>query len=292
MTLTISFLTPTVLYQSSDFCLSDPITRETIVDRGQKSVMVTHFDWSALVAFAGVARTKQIDVGKWLGDQVVHLPKGANLHTVIERLLAADSWLGRVPLEWRALTFSVLAFDGARQSFTLITNVDHLSGVRDVVPSARLRVERSQPSRPKVFVAGAMDLPRPVRRRLEHLSEKPPVAVSRAIAESNAQASDHLGGRLVSRSCVVSYLERSGRGVTMPFGTEVESQDFLPAEIEALFAHQGVNLVPKLDDDGQPMPIKLVQMASQRSADETMTLMELQARIDGVPEPDPAKGRP
>ncbi|MBI3750549.1 MAG: hypothetical protein HY263_02680, partial [Chloroflexi bacterium] len=281
MTLTISLVTPDTLYQSSDFCLTDPITGEPIIDRGHKSAHVTHFDWAALVAFAGIARTTQVDVSTWLGDQILSLSREATVATLISRLSAAGEWLRPLPLEHRAITFSVLAFERGQPSLTIVTNVDRLSGIHDPMPSRDLRVETTRPSRPKVFVTGYVNpFPRQGRRQLEHLSGKSPDRVSRALAEVNARASDALLGKFVSRSCAVSYLERSGRGVTVPFGIDEEQTDFVPIELEAALRSRGVKLTHKLDEHGNPLPIKMVQMATQRTGETMLNLMELQAGIE------------
>lgn len=286
VTLTISFLTQSTVYQSADFRLTGP-SGQLMDERGHKSVHLTRFGWSALVSYAGVARTANVDVATWLGDLVVDIPPNAPFSELIDRLRGADSWLSTIRLSSRAHTFSVVAFDQGTPTLTLVTNIDNLVGQRLSAASARLSVQTARPRLPKVFIAGVPNpFPRQERRLLERMADLPPDRVSSSLAAMNRRASQALSGNYVSPSCLVSYLEANGRGVSMPFGTAGESQDFLPPDIAAMMQKQGLRLVPKAGPDGKPLPLKLVQMASQRRGDITATVMEITPseieRLDGT----------
>lgn len=289
MTLNISFVTPKALYQSSDFRLTNPVTGERILRRGHKSVLVNRFDWSALVCFMGIAHTGRLDTSDWLGRTVNDVPQGAPISALIDRLLSADAWLQNVRQEIRAHTFSVVANDSPRPSLTIVTSIDNLHAPRDSTVASRLRTQTVRPTSPRVFFTGTpIPYGRNERRALERLAKGDTKEVSTAIASINKRASQALGDRFVSEACVVSFLEPSGRGVSVPYGVENDADDFMPRDVADLMQRHGVTFPRKLGADGQPMPVKMVQMATQRGSGAGMTVMEL----SGVTEPTVASTPP
>lgn len=70
MTLNLTVVTPTRIYQSADYRLYDIGTRVCADFRTQKLLLVNAGNWSATIAFAGIGRVGSIDVREWLVDRV------------------------------------------------------------------------------------------------------------------------------------------------------------------------------------------------------------------------------
>jgi hypothetical protein len=286
VTLNITLISQRAIYQSADFLLSDGTTGAPLTERGHKSVLVNRLDWSALVCYAGVARAPHVDVARWLGGLVLAIPNDAPFAQLLDSLTTADAWLSSIPLQHRAHTFSVAAFDGDRPSMSLVTNCEHLTGSRATPPAARVYVETIHPTGPKLYAVGVPNpFPRHERRLMERSTRRAPDEVSKMLAAMNRRVSAALSGKYVGASCTVSYLEPTGRGVTVAFGVKAESADFMPPDIAALLRAQGISLKPRVID-GVPQPIQLVQMATNRDGDRMDTLMEIQGLIDD-PNDDP-----
>ena len=73
VTLNITVATRRCIYQSADFRLLDLTTGETSDFETQKIVLVNTFAWTATVCFAGVGRTRNVDVAEWLADLVASI---------------------------------------------------------------------------------------------------------------------------------------------------------------------------------------------------------------------------
>src|SRR6266567_1281935 len=72
MTLNITVLTPTIIYQSADFRITDFDTRKASNDPSPKTVTITFWSWMGFITYTGVGRWRGRDVSslivEWLTD--------------------------------------------------------------------------------------------------------------------------------------------------------------------------------------------------------------------------------
>jgi hypothetical protein len=92
MTLNVTVLTPTIIYQSADFRLADFDTGKLITDQSPKTVTLIFQSWNGFVTYTGVGRWRDRDISdrvtEWLTgsanltmDEVAHIleTKGTEL---------------------------------------------------------------------------------------------------------------------------------------------------------------------------------------------------------------------
>jgi Tfp pilus assembly protein PilF len=227
-------------------------------DHGQR------FDWTALVAFCGLAQThprKQVWVADWMAERVTALTMDAGISDLISALCSADEWLARFPRsDIRAISFSVAGFVGIRPFFTLISNFEslHRAPQRDrLKTSDRLQAETVRPSRPAIRLAGR---PNAVRRQDKWLmlaaarAGVPPERMYEVITRVNRRAS--IRDRTIGRACHVSHVTLTGEWGGRVDGWPAD-REYMPAFVD-LF---GLRLRPALDEHGNAKPIQLRGMS-------------------------------
>jgi hypothetical protein len=167
MTLNITIATPRAIYQCADYRLFDLDTRTPIDFQTQKVVAVNAFHWSALVAFAGVGRTRRVKVDEWLADRVKSIGGDEPFERLVEQLTTAEEWLADVPPPHNRHSFSVGAFVGGAPTFVLVSNFEQPSGEQKTEASQKLSVFTVKPHRALTFIAGQKSaVSRPERKRL------------------------------------------------------------------------------------------------------------------------------
>jgi tetratricopeptide (TPR) repeat protein len=213
MTLNITVTTDRSIYQSADYRLLDWSTGTTFDFATQKIVLVNKFTWHGTICFAGVGRTRDLDVGDWLAERVAAIGAHEPFERLLDELLRADEWLATVPVTRRSHSFSIGAFVGTLPVFALVSNFEQPFGAPLVVPSATLSVYRIQPDKPVTFVAGQKQaLSRAERRRLSALAKSDPDLGSMyaALAETNRSAASR--STLVSPACFTTHVRITGEG--------------------------------------------------------------------------------
>jgi hypothetical protein len=70
MTLNVTVLTPTTIYLSADFRLTDSATGKPITDPSPKTVTLSYPDWDGFITYTGVGRWRDRDISdltaEWL----------------------------------------------------------------------------------------------------------------------------------------------------------------------------------------------------------------------------------
>src|SRR5580700_1622999 len=127
MTLNLTVTTGRCIYQSADFRLLDWTTGKLTDFETQKIVLVNRFRWTATICFAGVGRTRKVNVGDWLAERVAAIQQDDPFDRLLDELLTADEWLSDVPPEHKHHSFSVGAFVGIVPVFALVSNFETLS---------------------------------------------------------------------------------------------------------------------------------------------------------------------
>lgn len=159
MTLNITLISPQVLFQSSDFRVSqwDSARKRyrTVDSAASKEALAFGWDWSATVCFTGVARAQGgVDVPSWLGERVQTLCGHGSFDELVDDLRSANKWLRHVPSAHRRHTFVVAGFDGGRARVSVVSNFEHASGLIEDKPRPELFVTNLQPTRPTAVITG------------------------------------------------------------------------------------------------------------------------------------------
>jgi Tfp pilus assembly protein PilF len=260
MTLNITYLSPRVIYQSGDFRLTDTNTGRPLDYWAQKQIIVSRFDWAALVAFCGAAHTGQEYVPEWIANQVGSInPQGA-FEELIEKLQEADAWLRNATAHSRAFTISVGAFVGTSPVFVMLSNYERLDRPPQkgrIRVANKLSVTRIRPNRPRLIVTGrpaAVDLKDRYFLLARLRGDPAPVDAYQALARINRRAAQRDGS--ISEGCFTSHLTIIREYGGQPHGFP-EDRDYLPAIVDM----HGVKLPPlkrAVDEQGRPRAIQLV----------------------------------
>jgi tetratricopeptide (TPR) repeat protein len=262
MTLNLTVTTGRCIYQSADFRLLDWTTGKLTDFETQKIVLVNRFRWTATICFAGVGRTRKVNVGDWLAERVAAIQQDDPFDRLLDELLTADEWLSDVPPEHKHHSFSVGAFVGIVPVFALVSNFETLSGPPAAEAKARLAVTRLQPDKPNTFVAGQTHaVSRAQRRQLATLAGRnpEPKPVLDAMAEVNRSVAAQ--NNKVSEACFTTYVRITGEGGGFAHG--IGSVPFSPA-----FGMPSViqgELKQFLDERFGPGKAQLRQFATGRS---------------------------
>ena len=175
MTLNLTVTTPRCIYQCADYRLVDWASGGTHDFETQKIVLKTAFSWHATVCFAGVGRTREVNVGDWLAQSLHSISAAEPFDRLLEVLLTADDWLAKVPAPYNRHSFSVGAFVESQPVFALVSNLERLQGAPLRSASQGLSVFTVRPTQGKTFVSGqSQAVGRPERRRLAALVSSDP----------------------------------------------------------------------------------------------------------------------
>lgn len=212
MTLNITVASARAIYQSADYRLFDWQTKRYADFETQKIVYVGKGKWSATVSFAGVGRTRTLNVGGWLDERVSSVSHMEPFDRLLEELLSAEEWLKDVEHPNNKHTFSVAAFLQGIPTLAVVSNWESLSESRLGVATKALRLSQVRPTEPIVFVAGQVDAVSPatrrrlksmVRRDISHdVVERELYRINREVASARSS--------VVSPSCYTTHLRDTG----------------------------------------------------------------------------------
>lgn len=224
MTLNLTVVSPTWIYQSADYRLTNLQDGDIVQPAAQKIVLANGFTWSATVCFTGIGRTSQLDIGEWLAERVNAVPADAPLDRLVEELLTADQWLATTQIVDRRHSFSIGAFVGSQPQFLLVSNFERIAHR----PASRawdaLRCSRMSPKRVQTFVSGQVDAVSRAERRwlADSLDVSPePESMYAALAEVNKRASRR--SKAISPDCFVTHIDSRGRGGGVPLNSGKET---------------------------------------------------------------------
>jgi hypothetical protein len=225
MTLNITVLTRTRIYQSSDFRLSTPEGPLDIPT--MKIAHLSYPRFEALACFTGLAKTS-IDSSE---DTIDHMVKwlatsqGARLFQVVELIRqGATDYVATVEQgsgRRERLTIVVAAFLGERVQVAVISNFQDTSGQIPQAPLPELRVswESLRPGEPPIILVTG-NRQTVTRRDLDSLIQTVAEAgedsarIRTAIRDLSRTASRHpLADQTISSECTVASMDSSGSGV-------------------------------------------------------------------------------
>jgi Flp pilus assembly protein TadD len=213
MTLNITIVGTRCIYQSADYRLMDWNTGRFSDFDTQKIVPVSRFGWSATVCFAGVGRTRSLDVGEWLVERIAAVQQHDPFDRLLDELLTADAWLSNIPSPQNKHSFSVGAFIDDRPIFALVSNFEGIFSHPAPVATRRLSISTFSPRTSKTFLAGQRrSVSRPQQRRLAAMAEAdaPTEAMFAALADVTRSVAER--NDKVSRACFTTSLRPTGEG--------------------------------------------------------------------------------
>ena len=232
MTLNITILTPTVLFQSTDFRLSDGDTGQPLSEPSTKAVPISYGgEWSGYLTYAGVGAGKNGErtasaVQSWL---VGTTPQYRSFDEAVELVRSrAYTWL-HSNASGRRHSFILAAFVGTQARAAIISNHERWAGEQQVRISDKFfvtHVPAPTEDQPTLVVTGMKSSVKPDERRAlellarEHSNE--PLRIRRAIAEANMNAAHHVPD-LISEDCFVQSLDQWGNAYGETTGVTLAS---------------------------------------------------------------------
>jgi len=265
MTLNLMLTSRAVVFLSGDFRISYSGGTRVVDDlHSQKLIPVITRHWSALVAFTGVAKTRNgVDVGDWIAEQISTLSEDAAFEELPRRLTSADAWLARMRSD-RRLAFSVVGFIKRRPVAMIVSNFTDLSGRHFGAVLDSLKVSEYRPKVPEVYAAGDTPAVRPsaiTRLRRMLAAHTAPRQIQSAIADANVESAAH--SNTISKACVTGFLLASAAAEVTPHGIP-PGVEYVPTFVQRELAKSGVRgFKRKFDEHGVALPPQWVGMTAK-----------------------------
>ncbi len=267
MTLNITILTPTTIYQSADFRLT--ANGRLVTNRSAKSVVLTYATWTGFVTYTGLGSWEGKDLSYWVAEWLAD-GKQRTMAEVANRLAdegtklltACQQQFGRLLRH----TFTLAGFeDGFARAF-IISNFEDCYGSTRSSTDRQLTVTTRKlgtGSKATVIVTGYKPaVPTDDRRKLRALASRYPMdggRIRRRMEALNAKAAiSSVSKGLISQDCVVLSFRGDGSGVLQLNSAATE----LPSQFPHIM--HGMNTTKLMGDalrslDVDPTQIRLVQ---------------------------------
>jgi hypothetical protein len=223
VTLNITLLTPTAIYQSADFRLTNPSDGSLIRDESAKTVVLRYTFWSGFVTYTGL--------GSWEGENLSDLVAGwltgihgatmADVAAIVER---EGTRLIREPRRRNGTlfphTFVLAGFEGQAARAFVISNFEDSFGRTRLATDDHLTSTSRELRAGRTAVAIVTGRPKAIstadKRILCRLALKNPLdggLIRRKMQKLNASASTAVAsGGAVSRDCAVISFRFDGYG--------------------------------------------------------------------------------
>jgi len=215
MTLNITILTPTVIYQSGDYRLSNPTTGKAEDIPSTKAISINYWDWSGFLTYTGIGRVGPRHTADEVSDWLKNHPALTFEETVEILRERGSAWIARVAPGARH-TFVLAAFVDSKPVAAIISNYQRWHGITDSAVAKEFFVTEVRPKRAAdVIVTGVWAaVSRQQRRELQRLAEKhadEPLRVRTGISKTNRHAARNYPN-LISEDCFIQSLDKHGRG--------------------------------------------------------------------------------
>lgn len=285
MTLNILMTSRDVVYLSGDFRLSFLRGGRTDDSNTQKLIPVVRRHWSALIAYAGLAKAPPAlnDMGQWILEQVETIPHEGTLSDLEARLIRAEQILRRVsPVQ--SLIISVVGFAG-RRPFRMVLSNHPPNVAMQIAPRFHVtpHCER-KPLQPEVWFEGDRDAATLAERgalKKMLVNGAAPLDIRNAMADVNAAAAFRSLRKTISRECVTGYLLPTGEMEIGPHGIP-DDREYLPPFVRAHLLASGCVLEAKLDARGKPLPISWRGMTASADPARFMAVLHAFRNIERV----------
>lgn len=261
------------VHMCCDFRLTDPYTGIVRSDNAHKLVTIARPKFRAIVGVTGLAAISGRPVGEWIAECAARVPFDGTLVDLLNELKEANSFLRSISdLNVRRHTFAVAAFEGMRTNLVLVSNFEAIVGgkvTRYSFARDDLFVTSHSPRRPTVMLTGAKDAVTDAeQRRLtsalrDNLTASEVQARMQEVNRAASVRTQHAGRPSpISEGSFTSSMDAVGRGSSQPFLTDAQEGDFIPPEFAAVLRSMNLEMRPRLDEDGNPMPIRMVGSTS------------------------------
>ena len=217
MTLNLMLTSRDAVYLSADFRLISVENQTPLPDSydTQKLIPVIRQEWSALVAYMGIASAPPLiaDMGQWMGDQIETIPPAGDCSALSAQLLHLNRWLDKLRGD-RRIAISAVGFRGRRPFLLLLSNFVDLDG-HVTVAGPQLKAYLRTPNKPEVRAVGSarpdvFERVRLVRMLMANAARGAvPQLIRQTVAEVNANVARRSEGA-ISEECISGFLLRSG----------------------------------------------------------------------------------
>ena len=268
MTLNITVLTRSIIYQSADFRLTDSVSHRRITDRSAKCVTLTFPSWLGLVTYCGLGKWEGRDLSSWIAEWLSGRTEISMADAAAGLAAEGTALLERVYRETRARTrmrhtFTLAGFEGSEARVSVVSNFEScVSQAAAAVAADHLTVtSRKLSNRRKalVIVTGCKGaVPMSDRRVLAQVAARSPGdsgRIRRRMQAVNAAAEGRPeSGGMVSRDCVVVSFRADGSGA-LQLNRDAE-------EVPATFPHvtSGVNMADVMAMAFEALGVDLTQV--------------------------------
>jgi hypothetical protein len=221
MTLNITLLTKSRIYQSADFRLTNADTGAIITDASTKLVTLQYNEWDGFVTYTGVGSWRGRDIADWLVEWLTGLEVASPLDVaqrIEERATGLLNEIARSTRKRHFHTFVLAAFWQDRPQIWVISNFESCAGLSNTQPSAEFSKDPKRfTATPIAVVTGQKQaVSRQARRRLVYLARRYPddsSRIRRRLIEINEEAAQlPLSRGTVSSGCSVCSFRADGRG--------------------------------------------------------------------------------
>ncbi|MEU8278379.1 hypothetical protein ACFYOK_35490 [Microbispora bryophytorum] len=224
MTLNITLLTRTRIFQSSDFRLS--ANGNLVSSSTMKLITLHYYTFSGFISYTGIAK-RDVNSAVDTGGLIVDWLQGRDdiaFHEAVEIVRAkASEYVTEIAKQTgvrHKLTLIAAAFHNDNPTVAVVSNFESIDGREDSTVSSELRTSWSslRPGRtPRVIVTGCKKaVPLRDRKRLEDLAlaaGEDSARIRVAIEDLNRDAARRPGWtQLISENCTVVSLDSSGNG--------------------------------------------------------------------------------
>jgi tetratricopeptide (TPR) repeat protein len=220
-----------------------------------------------MVGFTGIAHLRGSPVADWIVSQMDGLGSRASIDDLLEALKTSEAIVPpRETVVSRKLTFAVGAMIGSQSLLAIVSNFERFIAGRirrSLEPSDQMTITQIKPKSGSYFVTGDIGAVKAddSKELLLHLrAGVPDLQIQEELNALNIAISERT--TTISPGSYAASLHASGEGSGRPFLTDEQEGDFIPPEFAAMLRASGLRLNRRTDAYGRPMPIRLVQSAS------------------------------
>jgi len=199
---------------------------------------------------------------------------------LVKRLLSADKWLKSLNTSDKRHTFVAAGFIGEQPVASVVSNFQTAHGLTLEQAEPDLNATHIRPRKPQILVTGSgsrfvtkadrSDLKERVRAGVNRIK------MHKILADLNQRVAEFLDSKnlhanndrfksvldTVGPECFTTDLQPNGASEWMTHRLS-DALPFMPPQVKALLDQHGIQINPKLDENGNPMPIKIRGMTSQ-----------------------------
>jgi hypothetical protein len=248
MTLNITLLTPTAIYQSADFRLTNPSDQSLITDESAKTVVLRYMSWAGFVTYTGIGSVNGVSLSEIVADWLTgtHTPSMTDVAAILEH--KGTRLIRELRRQNRALyphSFTLAGFEENLARAIVVSNFEDCFGQTRTTDHrlTSTMIELRAGSNAAVIVTGRPKaIPSSDRRILRELAIRNPLdgePIRSRIQELNAAASRSPESQnSVSEDCAVISFRFDGFGILQPSQTPGAGPKHIPIITDGMDLHK------------------------------------------------------